>query len=89
LSPCHPPSRGSVPQIRPPCEEISHDGTHLDPPPVRPPAPAPCHLVTVSPCHRVIRSARYPAAPLLGPTDTAHTDEASDGSEGFIEGAGI
>jgi hypothetical protein len=29
------------------------------------------------------------AAPLLGPTDTTHTDEASDGSEGFIDGAGI
>jgi hypothetical protein len=33
--------------------------------------------------------ARDPAAPLLGPTNMTHTDEASDASEGFIDGAGI
>jgi hypothetical protein len=29
------------------------------------------------------------AAPLLGPTEATHTDEASDSLEGFIDGAGI
>jgi hypothetical protein len=74
-------SRGSVPQITPPCEEISMTApTWIR----RPFARTPPHLVTLSPCHLVIRS-----APLLGPTDRTDTDEASDGSEGFIDGAGI
>jgi hypothetical protein len=40
---------------------------------------------------RTIRKvpARYLAAPLLGRTDTTDMDEASDGSPGFIESAGI
>ena len=48
-----------------------------------------CRLFARTP--RTIRKepARYLAAPLLGSTDTTHTDEASDGSEGFIDGAGI
>jgi hypothetical protein len=35
------------------------------------------------------RIAANVAAPLLRRTDTTHTDEASDASEGFIDGAGI
>jgi hypothetical protein len=35
------------------------------------------------------RIAANMAATLLGPTDTTHTDEASDTSEGLIDGPGI
>jgi hypothetical protein len=35
------------------------------------------------------RIAAKAAAPVLGLTDTTDTDEASDGTEDFIDGAGI